>query len=208
MADTVIKKLNEKISKLPKGKILFIKDFTTFGNDVVIRQSLKRLVEKKRLIRIAQGIYYKPKESKILGIVYPAPEKVAEAIAKRDKARIILTGSYALYQLGLSQQIPMNIVYLTDGSARVINIGKQKITFKKTAPKNFSVEHKLSSMLIQGLKALGEKNIDATEKIKIKQIIVKSKEANIIEKGINDAPVWIQKIIKGILREIKNEKLA
>jgi hypothetical protein len=63
----------------------------------------------------------------------PTTEQIAEAIAKRDKARIIPTGAYALHMLGLSTQIPMNVVYLTDSSARKVKVGKQTIVFKKTS---------------------------------------------------------------------------
>jgi hypothetical protein len=205
MAETVIKKIQTRIKSLPKGKILFIKDFSTLGNDVVVRQSLKRLVEKEKLVKISQGIYYKPKKDKVLGPVKPSIENIAAAIAKRDKARIIPTGSYALYKLGLSDQVPMNIVYLTDGSPRVIKIGSRKITFKKTSPKNLAVEHKLSSMLIQGLKALGEKNTTDSVKQKLKSIIKQSKDIDEIKMSLLDAPIWIQNAMKPIIKEIENE---
>ena len=63
MTETVINKINNKIKSLPKGKIIFIKDFANLGNDVVVRQSLKRLVAKEKLVKVSQGIYYKPKNS-------------------------------------------------------------------------------------------------------------------------------------------------
>lgn len=205
MTETVINKINNKIKSLPKGKIIFIKDFANLGNDVVVRQSLKRLVAKEKLVKVSQGIYYKPKKDKILGNLKPSVEKIAEAIARRDKARIIPTGSYALYKLGLSEQIPMNIVYLTDGSARVVKIGTRKITFKRTSPKNLAIEHKLSSMLIQGLKELGEKNINEVIKKRIKGIIKQNKDIDEIKMSLLDAPVWVQNVIKEIIIEIENE---
>ena len=50
------------------------------------------------------------------------------------------TGSAALNLLGISTQVPMNAVYLTTGSSRVIKIGNRKITFKRSAPKNLEYE--------------------------------------------------------------------
>ncbi len=201
MAESIIKKLNDKINKLPKGKIIFITDFASLGNDVVIRQSLKRLTNQKRLLRLAQGIYYRPKENKLLGTIHPTAEQIAEAIAKRDKARIVPTGSYALYKLGLSTQIPMNVVYLTDGSARKIKVGNQKITLKKTSPKNLAVNHKLSNLIIQGLRELRKENVTAQTVQKIKKIIEKSGESETVKKNIVYAPVWIQKIVLSIIEE-------
>jgi hypothetical protein len=192
-------KLNEKISKLPKGKIIFINDFLSLGSDVVIRQSLKRLSEQKKLIHLAHGIYYRPKEDELLGIIYPSTEQIAEAIARRDKARIIPTGSFALYKLGLSTQIPLNVVYLTDGSPRKIEIGKQKITFKKTSPKNLAVNHRLSNLIIEGLRELGPENITQATKQKLKSIIQKSDEVELVKKKILYAPVWIQNVVLQII---------
>ena len=58
------------------------------------------------LVRLAHGIYYYPKEDKEygLGIIYPSVEDIAQAIAKRDKAKIVPMGAYALNRLGLSTQ--------------------------------------------------------------------------------------------------------
>lgn len=201
----ISKSIEKKIKNQKSGNLLFLSDFTDeFGYEVV-KKSLQRLEKNNSIIRLSRGVYYKPKKDKILGALKPSLEKVAEAIARRDKARIIPTGSYALYKLGLSEQVPMNIVYLTDGSPRIIKIGTSKITFKKTSPKNLSVAHKLSSMLIQGLKELGEKNITDSIKQKIKSIISQSKDIEEIKKSLLDAPVWIQNTIKPIIQEIENE---
>ncbi len=53
----------------------------------------------------------------------PSIEQIAETITRRDKARIVPTGIYALNRLGISTQVPMNIVYLTDGVTRKVSLG-------------------------------------------------------------------------------------
>ena len=83
---------------------------------------------------------------------------MAQAISKRDKARILPTGIYALNQLGLSTQIPLNLVYLTDGSPRKINVGKRTIQFKKTTPKNLALKGGISKLVVQALKEIGKGN--------------------------------------------------
>lgn len=205
---SINRKIEDKIKILPKGKILFITDFIQYGSDMAIRQALKRLTEKDIIVRLSSGIYYSPKTDKLLGIIKPSTDQIAEAIAKRDKARIIPTGSYALYKLGLSTQIPMNAVYLTDGSARKIEIGKQKIIFKKTSPKNLAVKHNLSNLIIQGLKELKEENITIQIRSKLKVIIVSSNEQDKILNNIRYAPVRIQKVIHKIIKELNDEQLA
>ena len=188
-----------------KGKLLFVSDFSQYGNYDTVRKVLQRLTDRGKILRISKGIYYYPKTDELLGILYPTAAEIGKAIAKRDKARIIPTGAYAQHLLGLSTQIPMNIVYLTDGSARKVKIGNQTIIFKKTSPKNLSFESKLSSLIIQALKSKKENNITQTEKLRLTEIIRQSNEKERIKKDIQNAPVWIQKIVLEILSAIKNE---
>ncbi|HED06527.1 MAG TPA: hypothetical protein ENI57_00225 [Ignavibacteria bacterium] len=205
MQMTISNKIEAIIKQTAKGKLVFISDFSEFGNYDTVRKSLQRLVNKGLVTRISKGIYYIPKKDKILGTLYPTAEEIGKAIAKRDKARVIPTGAYAQHLLGLSTQIPMNVVYLTDGSARKIKIGNQTIVFKKTSPKNLSFESQLSSLLIQALKSKKEINITETDKRRLKEIISKSNELEKIKKDIRIAPVWIRKIVLQILSEITNE---
>ncbi|MCD6597314.1 MAG: hypothetical protein J7L04_06485 [Bacteroidales bacterium] len=153
------------------------------------------MTEKDVLIRLSKGIYYYPKNDKLLGLVYPSAEQIGKAIAKRDKARIIPTGSYAMYRLGLTTQVPMNVVYLTDGSARKVQIGKQTIVFKKPSLKNLIAKNQLSNIIIQGLRAIGKENITQAHLLKIKKIIFDSNEMDDLHNNIIYAPVWIQKIV-------------
>ncbi len=202
---TISNKIEAIIKQTEKGKLIFISDFSEFGNYDTVRKSLQRLVNKGLVIRISKGIYYIPKKDSILGALYPTAEEIGKAIAKRDKARIIPTGAYAQHLLGLSTQIPMNVVYLTDGSARKVKIGNQTIVFKKTSPKNLSFESQLSSLLIQALKSKKEINITETDKRRLKEVMSKSNELEKIKKDIRIAPVWIRKIVLQILSEIANE---
>jgi len=202
---TVSKIIENIVIKSKQGKLFFVSDFLEYGKYDTVRKTLQRLVKKGVLIRISKGIYYYPKIDKVLGILYPTAEEIAKAIAKRDKAKIIPTGAYAQHLLGLSTQIPMNVVYLTDGSARKIKIGNQTIIFKKTSPKNLYFESKLSSLIIQSLKSLKEDNVNEIVKQKLTDIIKQSGEANKIKKDLINAPIWIQKIMLEILSKLSDE---
>lgn len=199
----ISKQIEKRIKSLPKGTILFISDLTDEFDYDTTRKVLQRLQNKKLLMRLSRGIYFNPKQDEILGFIRPSSEQIAEAIAKRDKARIIPTGFYAMYKLGLTTQIPMNVVYLTDGSARKIQVGKQKITFKRTSPKNLAVKHRLTALIIQSLKAIGEENIGNAELNTIAQIIDEADANEKIKENIRFAPIWIQ---KKILSMIKTKK--
>jgi hypothetical protein len=86
--------------------------------------------------------------------VLPSIEEIAVAIAKRDRATIVPTGSYAMHKLGLTTQVPLNIVFYSDTSARKIKIGKQTITFKKASSKNLAFVGEISTLAIQALRTI------------------------------------------------------
>ena len=187
-------KVAETLIKLQKGSILFVDDFLDFGNSESIKKALFRLKEKGLLIRVAHGIYLYPKKDKDLGVLYPSAEEIAIAIAKRDKARIIPTGIQALNKLGLSTQIPLKVVFLTDGAARSIKIGKRTITFKKTSPKNLLVKGEISGLVIQALKSIGQDKIEDDVLNKLLTILKKEKK-EIILNDAKLAPAWINRIL-------------
>lgn len=185
----------ERIESLPKGELLLPTDFSDLGSSEAVRIALFRLEKEGVINRVAQGIYVRPKISKLIGVLVPSAEEVAEAIAKRDRIRTLPTGSYALNALGLSTQVPMNIVLLTDGSPREIKVGKRKIKFKKTTPKNLLAKGKISRLVIQALKEIGNGKVTAEEENKIISLL-KKEDIKDLKHDIELAPVWVQKIMK------------
>jgi hypothetical protein len=89
----------------------------------------------------------------------------------------------------------MNIVLLTDGSPREIKVGKRTIKFKKTTPKNLLAKGKISRLVIQALKEIGNGNVTEDEGKKIFELLKKEDEKD-LKHDIALAPVWIQKMIK------------
>ena len=183
------------------GSIYFADDFTSYGSPETVNKILLRIENDGFIVRLAYGIYLKPKKSSLLGILFPSIEELATEIAKRDKARIIPTGIYALYILGLTTQIPLKIVYLTDGSQREVKIGKRFIKFKKAAPRNFAIKDSTLNLIIQAFKEKRLENIDADFTYKISPHVQKI-ENKIILDQIKYAPVWVQKEIKKIREDV------
>lgn len=195
---SIEKQIEKSIKSKPKGSLVLPDDYLSFGSSEAIRKALDRLQDKKIIVRIAHGIYVRPKMSSLIGALTPSAEEVAEAIAKRDKIRTLPTGSYALNALGLSTQVPMNIVLLTDGSPRKIKIGKRTIQFKKTTPKNLLAKGKISRLVIQALKEIGNGKVTYEEELKIIELLSEESEKD-LKHDITLAPVWIQKILKKAL---------
>ncbi|MDR0205797.1 MAG: DUF6088 family protein [Bacteroidales bacterium] len=201
---TTEEKVLAKIKKAKRGALFFADSFVTAGNAKTVNKALERLVKSGEIDRIATGIYIRPKIDSMLGKLYPDIEEIGQAIARRDRAKIIPTGSYALNRLGLSTQVPMNIVYLTDGTARTIKIRKFTIKFKKTTPKNVSAAGSISKLVIQALRTIGKENITDEEIKKILNLL-KYEKPTLLEHDIWLAPAWIRDIMKLALNSKTNE---
>lgn len=200
---SIEEKILQRIKSIPKGDLFLPADFSNLGSSEAVRISLFRLEKEGIITRVAQGIYVRPKESSLIGPLTPSAEDVADAIAKRDKIRTVPTGSYALNALGLSAQVPMNIVLLTDGSPREIKVGKRTIKFKKTTPKNLLAKGKISRLVIQALKEIGNGKVSIGEERKIVDLL-KKEDKKVLKHDIALAPVWIQKIMKRALTDGKD----
>ena len=204
MRDNIENKILSRIKKAGRGSLFFIENFIAYGNTEAVKKALQRLTNAGQLERIATGIYVRPKKDSIIGIITPGIEEIAKAIAKRDRARIVPTGIFALNKLGLSTQVPLNIIYLTDGAARKIKIGKNTITFKKTTPKNVAAVGEISKLLIQALRTIGKENVTEIE-IEIIQNLLKKEKITRLQHDIRLAPVWIKAIMKPVLENLTNE---
>jgi predicted transcriptional regulator of viral defense system len=200
---SIEKQIEKSIKSKSIGSLVVPDDYLNYGTSDAIRKALDRLEDKQVIVRVAQGIYVRPKISKLIGPLVPTAEEVAEAIAKRDRIRTVPTGSYALNALGLSTQVPMNIVLLTDGSARVVKVGKRTIKFKKTTPKNLMAKGKISRLVIQALKEIGNGNVTEEEEQKIIELLKKEDKKDFMH-DLALAPVWVKKIMKKALGDGKN----
>lgn len=191
-------KIEQTIKQLGRGSIFFPDDFVGLGSSDAIRQSLSRLHKEGKIIRVAQGIYCYPEiEEKLgLGIIYPSSEQIAEAIARRDQATIVPSGVYALNVLGLSTQVPMNYVFITDGSERYIPLyNGSGITFKNRVPKNMSFQNRLAMLITSALRSLKKANVEEWHVRRIGELL-KNEPKESVMADFKLMPVWIRNIIK------------
>mgnify|MGYP001815140294 CR=1 FL=1 len=93
--------------------------------------------------QLARGLYDYPKIDPQLGSLQPSTDDIASALAGRDATRLQPSGAYAANLLGLSTQVPMKVVYLTDGRSRTVQVGKRQIILKHTTPRNMATAGKI-----------------------------------------------------------------
>ena len=189
--------LRQRIEAMPEDCILFRSDFPEYHTEFV-GSVLSELTTEGMLVKIAHGIYAKPRNSRF-GVVLPSVDKVVQAIAVRDNAEVLPSGMTALNALGLSTQVPMNYTYLTTGSERTINLSNRKVVLKRGVPKNFCYSTRLISLLVQALKALKKENIGKGDLNIIRQLIAKETDKETLIKDVDMMPAWMKRIIKPML---------
>jgi len=195
-----ISQIAVEIKRKRRGRIYFAPDFVAFGSSEAVKKSLFRLEKSGFLVRLAHGIYLYPQiDDKLgLGILYPTVEEIAKVIAGRDKARIVPTGVYALNALGLSTQVPVNVVFLTDGAPRKIKIYNQKIVFKHVTPKNFAYRSNMLMLVVSAMKEIGDGNLSDSDLEQIKSVLSHETKENILL-DLKLTSAWIRKIILSII---------
>lgn len=190
----------EKIRKMERGSIFFIDDFIELGSPGSVRLSLMELKKQGLILRPARGIYCYPKiRDEYSGFVVPSAETIAEALAKKERVRIVPYGDNAAFKLGLSGLRVSNLKYLTDGASRVINLSSgQKIFFNHTSEvKIFDFCNETMQMISAAIRVLSEEYLDA-EKKRIIHKHLRTVPEEEFRKDITIPPAWVGEIIMDI----------
>jgi hypothetical protein len=130
-----------------------------------------------------------------MGRVAPPADAVARAIARRDAVRLQPAGAYAANVLGLSEQVPTRIVFLTDGPPRRVKLGRREIVLKRTTPRNMATAGRTSGTVIQALRYLGQRHVDG------KMLSILDRQLNAADrarllKDLRYAPAWIADLLR------------
>lgn len=198
-ANSSFQSMYDIVGQAKEGTIFIPDDFATCGTPDAVRSGLSRLCRNGKLSRFAKGIYYIPLYDKWDGTLREPPlDAIALKIAQRDNARVIPTGAYALNKLGLSTQVPANIIYITDGSARQMKFSEGKsITFRHSNDlSNFAYQSQLMQLAVLAMREIGEKTITEEQKRVIKNMITEHVSEEDFKHDIVLAPTWVKIILQ------------
>ena len=117
------------------------------------------------------------------------------ALADKDSSRLQPSGAYAANLLGLSEQVPAKVVFLTDASDRRVTVGKQEIILKRTTPKNMATAGRTSGLVIQALRYLGQDRVDDAVVVHLRNRLSPADRQQLM-KDIRYAPAWIGEIFR------------
>ncbi len=183
-----------------RGAVFVPTDFLDLGSREAVDLALHRLARKGTIRRLARGVYDFPKEHPVLGLLAPSADAVARALAGRDRTRLQPAGAYAANLLGLSEQVPAKAVFLTDGPSRTVQIGPTTIQLRRTTPRNMEAAGRLSGLLMQALRELGEEHVTPERRAHLKRTLPADKRRELL-KDLRLAPAWMHPIFRELAQE-------
>lgn len=189
-----------RITKRGRGTVFVPADFLDVGSREGVDLALHRLLKKGVIRRLARGLYDYPAEHPQLGLLNPSAETIARALAGRDRTRLQPAGAYAANALGLSEQVPAKIIFLTDGPSRAVTVGRMTIQLRRTTPRNMAPAGRLSGLLIQAFRELGQKNVTLA-RLKHLQRTLPIAQRRALLKDLQLAPAWMHPLFRALAEE-------
>jgi Family of unknown function (DUF6088) len=191
-------KIVARIEQLGFGKAFSAKDFLDIASRTMIDVTLASLAQSGKIRRIKRGLYDMPRRNAALGgELSPDINEAAQAIARRQRWKIVPEGAWAANLLGLSTQVPSKITYLTDGPNNEVLIGRRSIHFKHARPKAMAGLEGKFALVVQALRYLGKEGV-STREIQTLRAALSPAEKRRLVKDARFGVDWIYEVAKKI----------
>lgn len=183
-----------------KGGVFTPNDFLDLGSRGAVDLSLHRLMKIGTIRRIARGLYHYPESHPLLGEVSPSIEAVAKALASSEQVKLQPSGAYAANLLRLSEQVPAKVVFLTNGRARKVKIGKLVVELRPTTSRKMAAAGRTSGLVLAALRYLGKEHV-TPERIAHLRKTLSAEDRKRLLTDLPSAPAWLHPHIRAIATE-------
>jgi hypothetical protein len=189
--------ISRQVRRAKPGTVFTPALFAGLGGRAAVDKALQRLVARDALRRLSRGLYDKPRHDPLLGTLWPSVDAVIAAITGKDKLRLQPTGAYAANLLGLSDQVPARVEFLTDGTSRTVKAGPMQIVLKRTTPRQMAAAGRTSGLVIQALRSLGPEHVTPQRLKKLMRSIPAAERRTLLE-DLSLAPGWMQPTLRAL----------
>ena len=187
-------KANERIKKYIQkrgaGKPFSAKTLYPLASTDNVRQVLARMVKSGELRRLARGVFVKPKQVIGVGELLPSVSEITEVIAHSSGETIAIHGAEAARQLQLTTQVPMQLVYYTNGTSRKLKIGARTVEFKHVSPNKLLLSGTLAGTVVSALSYLGREQVTTQTIQTIQRRLEKQEFASVVQQ-VEHMPGWM-----------------
>lgn len=180
-------------------------DFAHLGSRDVIDKTLQRMVLASQLRRIDRGLYDRPTLNRLTARqTTPDYRAVLDAIARRDRLRMLVDGMTAANDLGLTDAVPAHVIIHTDARRRAIKLDNLDIQFKQTAASRLHWADRPAMRVVQALYWLKDTLASDQGRIvaRLVKILADPVHGDAIRMDLLDGfsmlPEWMQSLLRGL----------
>lgn len=196
IAASVPDRVMKRVRASGRGSVFTPSDFLTVANRSSVDQALSRLVKGGQLRRLARGLYDFPKVHPKLGALSPAPDDVAQALARETGSQVQIAGARAANVLGLSTQVPAQSTYLTDGPSRRVVLGKRVVDLRHASPKHLIAPGSPAGTVVQALRHVGPVRAADVAQVAARRLSANDKKT--LASTAVQAPAWMRPTLVSI----------
>ena len=154
--------IRNRVLRVRPGEPFTNKRLLKMGSRASVDKTLSRLVEEGVILRIARGVFVRPRSSRFIGSVMPDVAKVVEVMAKDHGETIQVHGAEAARRFKLSTQVPTSPVFYTSGPSRVLKVGNLTVKLKHASHRKLYLAGKRPGVALSALWYLGKNNVNAS----------------------------------------------
>lgn len=184
-----------RIRRREDGWVFSAADFVDLGSRAAVDKALSRMTTGGLIRRVGRGLYDVPQQHPVVGTTPPRIDLFAQAMAGKTASRLQPSGAYAANLLGLSEQVPAKVVFLTDGRSKRVRLGSLEIVLKQTTPRNMATAGTVSGSVIQALRYLGKDRVN-DDTVKRLDRRLSADDRKQLRKDLVYAPAWIREIMR------------
>lgn len=195
--DSIDSQILRRIKNHGAGYVFTPADFLDLGPRNAIDLALSRRARAGTIRKLARGLYDHPRTDARLGPLSAGIDAIANALRDRDRSRLQAAGAHAANMLGLSDQVPVRAVFLTDGRSRRVQLGKRQIVLKHTTPRQMATAGRMSGTVIQALRWLGKHHVNDRTVAALRRRLSEADKRELVE-DIRYAPAWVANVIRSV----------
>ena len=182
--------VRSRLKKIPRGKPFTSRLFSELGSSAAIAQALSRMVKNGEIERVSQAIFVRLEMSQYVGKVLPEPFKVAKAIAAKGGAKVQINGAEAARRLGLTTQVPVRLIFWTNGPPRRFRVGRLEAVMKPVSTKKLALAGRPAGTALAALWYLGKRATNETTLGQIEKELA-PKEFEALEREASSSSPWM-----------------
>lgn len=198
--NSIKQNITQQIERMEPGQVFLIKDLSFNCNKNYIEKILSSLIKSGIVNRAYRSVYYKCEYSEILKRnIPPYDYDVIIKIAEKNNEILQYHGGCAANRLHLSTQVPLNLVFWTNGYSREIFINGVRVTLYHTDNKKL-LQHNLTNvgLAISALYYFGKEIVDFKMMKRLKNSLKDLEFEMLVNSNLEN---WMHKVIQDFKKQ-------